>query len=72
MKTVVQEIYESLHEGRISDLAEMKEWFLVREKFAHGETWDAAIQDHEARGNNIARSIPDFDDYYEKYERRDS
>ena len=29
-----------------------------------GNTWDAAIAAHEDRGHNTARSIPDFDDYY--------
>lgn len=34
------------------------------EKKQHGNTWDEAIDTHERRGHNIARSIVDFDDYY--------
>jgi len=34
------------------------------EKKQHGNTWDAAIQAHEDRGGVIARSITDFDEYY--------
>jgi hypothetical protein len=34
------------------------------EKEQHGNTWDEAIDTHERRGNVIARSIVDFDDYY--------
>ena len=30
----------------------------------HGNTWDESIKAHENRGNVIARSICDFDDYY--------
>jgi hypothetical protein len=30
----------------------------------HGNTWDAAIQAHEDRGHVIARSLTDFDEYY--------
>jgi hypothetical protein len=31
-KTAVQKIYAMLDEGKVSDLAEMKEWFLNEEK----------------------------------------
>jgi hypothetical protein len=34
------------------------------EKEQHGNTWDEAINTHERRGHVIARSIVDFDDYY--------
>jgi hypothetical protein len=37
-----------------------------REKELHGDTWDSAIEAHEARGHVIARSTCDFDDYYDK------
>ena len=36
----------------------------------HGNTWDEAIYAHEKRGHVIARSLVDFDDYYnETYNR---
>ena len=34
------------------------------EREQHGDTWDEAIKAHEKRGNVIARSICDFDEYY--------
>jgi hypothetical protein len=34
------------------------------EKQQHGNTWDQAIKAHENRGHVIARSLCDFDDYY--------
>jgi hypothetical protein len=34
------------------------------EKQQHGQTWDAAIQAHDDRGHVHARSITDFDEYY--------
>jgi hypothetical protein len=34
------------------------------EKQQHGETWDKAIKAHDNRGHVHARSIVDFDEYY--------
>jgi hypothetical protein len=34
------------------------------EKQQHGATWDAAIAAHDNRGHVHARSIVDFDEYY--------
>jgi hypothetical protein len=42
-------------------------WFKqakAMENEQHGNTWDAAIQAHEDRGHVIARSLTDFDEYY--------
>jgi hypothetical protein len=36
------------------------------EKQQHGETWDSAIKAHDDRGHVHARSIVDFDEYYEQ------
>lgn len=36
------------------------------EKEQHGNTWDAAIKAHEDRGSVVARSLCDFDEYYNK------
>jgi hypothetical protein len=36
----------------------------LMERGQHGDTWDAAIQAHEDRGHVLARSICDFDDYF--------
>jgi len=36
------------------------------EKQQHGETWDAAIKAHDDRGHVHARSLVDFDEYYEQ------
>ena len=37
---------------------------LALERHQHGQTWDAAIHAHDARGHVYARSICDFDDYW--------
>lgn len=37
---------------------------LELEKQQHGQTWDAAIKAHDNRGHVHARSIVDFDEYY--------
>ena len=34
------------------------------EKQQHGATWDAAIRAHDDRGHVHARSLVDFDEYY--------
>jgi hypothetical protein len=34
------------------------------EKEQHGQTWDAAIKAHDNRGHVHARSIIDFDEWY--------
>jgi hypothetical protein len=34
------------------------------DKQQHGETWDSAIKAHDNRGHVHARSIVDFDEYY--------
>jgi hypothetical protein len=34
------------------------------DKQQHGETWDSAIKAHDNRGGVHARSIVDFDEYY--------
>ena len=33
-------------------------------KQQHGETWDSAIKAHDNRGHVHARSLVDFDEYY--------
>jgi pyoverdine/dityrosine biosynthesis protein Dit1 len=34
------------------------------DKQQHGQTWDAAIAAHDERGHVHARSLVDFDEYY--------
>ena len=36
------------------------------EKHQHGNTWDAAIKAHDERGHVHARSLVDFDEWYEE------
>jgi len=40
------------------------EELLELERHQHGQTWDAAIHAHDARGHVYARSMCDFDDYW--------
>ena len=39
------------------------------EKQQHGETWDSAIKAHDNRGYVHARSLVDFDEYYETFKK---
>ena len=39
---------------------------LELEKQQHGNTWDAAIKAHDERGHVHARSLVDFDEWYEE------
>ena len=39
---------------------------LELEKQQHGQTWDAAIKAHDNRGHVHARSLVDFDEWYEQ------
>lgn len=50
--------WKSLQRGDILEKA------MELERNQHGDTWDAAIQAHEDRGHVLARSICDFDDYF--------
>jgi hypothetical protein len=36
------------------------------DKQQHGQTWDAAIAAHDNRGHVHARSLVDFDEWYDK------
>ena len=51
--------------------AEQKQFFSIvipqskeLEKQQHGNTWDSAIKAHDDRGHVHARSLVDFDEYY--------
>jgi hypothetical protein len=46
------------------DIKEYVEQAKAMEKEQHGNTWNEAIDAHEKRGHVIARSLVDFDDYY--------
>jgi hypothetical protein len=54
----------------VIDKPEMFELNLIIEKAKeidkqqHGNTWDAAIKAHDDRGHVHARSLVDFDEYY--------
>jgi site-specific DNA-cytosine methylase len=48
----------------IEKIKELLEQAKEMEKEQHGNTWDEAIDTHERRGHVIARSLVDFDDYF--------
>ena len=48
----------------INKVEYLKQQAKQMEREQHGDTWDEAIKAHEKRSNVIARSICDFDDYY--------
>jgi hypothetical protein len=70
MKTAVDWLTEQLINSGldypINEASKIFEQAKEMEKGHHGNTWDAAIQAHEDRGYVIARSITDFDEYYEE------
>jgi hypothetical protein len=53
----------------IQSAIEFAENRLELEKQQHGQTWDAAIKAHDDRGGVYARSIVDFDEYYETFKK---
>jgi len=68
------EFLESLLLEKIQPLSIKKRHEIVRiinfakmmEKQQHGQTWDAAIKAHNDRGGVHARSLVDFDEWYEQ------
>ena len=63
-QTAVERLLEQLDTEEIYVPFKIIEEAKQMEKVQHGDTWDEAIKAHEKRGNVIARSICDFDDYY--------
>jgi len=70
MKTALQQLIEwgdkmmSEHPQKLLSFAEAidkAEELLELERHQHGQTWDAAIHAHDARGHVYARSMCDFD-----------
>ena len=59
VKLFNEEPYPSVWNKYIEQAKEM-------EKQQHGQTWDAAIKAHDNRGHVHARSIVDFDEWYEQ------
>jgi hypothetical protein len=49
----------------MKELTQFIEHAKEMEKHQHGNTWDAAIKAHDERGHVHARSIVDFDEYFE-------
>lgn len=46
------------------DVASDFEQAIAMERHQHGQTWDAAIHAHDARGHVYARSMCDFDNFW--------
>jgi hypothetical protein len=59
-KSLPQVEFEKHHPQLFEQAKEM-------EKEQHGRTWDAAIKAHDDRGHVHARSLVDFDEYYETF-----
>ena len=73
MKTALQQLIEwgeqmmAEHPQKLLSFAQAidkAEELLELERQQHGQTWDAAIHAHEARGHVYARSMCDFDDFW--------
>ena len=48
----------------VSDYMELKQQAKEMEKQQHATTWDAAMDNFKARGENYVRAYGDFDEYY--------
>ena len=60
----IAEILQFEESETVDKLNESYQQAKQMEREQHGDTWDEAIKAHEKRSNVIARSICDFDDYY--------
>lgn len=61
--TVVDEIYDMLYDGKISDLAEMKEWFKMKEEV---QLTKAIMYALDEDGHTGDWKIKFAKDYYDK------
>ena len=61
--TVVDKIYDMLYDGKISDLAEMKEWFKMEEE---KQLIDAIMYSLDEDGHTGDWKIKFANDYYNK------
>jgi hypothetical protein len=76
--TAVQRLINELRSGKklqfdmtkcghlITEHGNVFDEILELEKQQHGQTWDAAIKAHGDRGGVHARTIVDFDEWYEQ------
>jgi len=55
-----------MHPSNTDWLPSLVEQSKEMEKHQHGQTWDAAIKAHDDRGHVHARSLVDFDEYFEE------
>ena len=68
-QTAVQYLEKQLTLALCDELKCLRGLFVVAkemDKQQHGQTWDAAIKAHDDRGHVHARSLVDFDEYYNK------
>jgi hypothetical protein len=50
----------------VSDYMELKQQAKAMHKTEQGKTWDAAMDNFKARGENYVRAYGDFDEYYKE------
>ena len=63
MKTAVDEIFEMLYDGKISELAEMKEWFKHKEKVQITSAWKTQFD--KVLSNKVQERLAN--EYYDRY-----
>ena len=63
MKTAVDEIFEMLYDGKISELAEMKEWFKKKEKVQITSAWKTQFD--KVLSNKVQERFAN--EYYDRY-----
>ena len=67
-QTAVEWLFSQIPFGWSSSRAAYEALAIAKqmEKEQHGQTWDAAIKAHDDRGHVHARSLVDFDEYFEE------
>ncbi len=64
--TALKWLYEIMFVKKGTITFEEYQHALEMEKHQHGQTWDSAIKAHDDRGHVHARSLVDFDEWYEE------
>ena len=66
MKTQTEKIYEMLENNDISNLSEMKEWFLLEEKEKLAKSFDFSYKEMHNSFSNDYYKQKTFDDFYQE------
>ena len=63
-KTAMMRLYDMLDKGQISEIAEIKEYFMMLEREQHSKTWNASLLGYWHKTKSHFKHDEDFDEYY--------